>query len=362
MRFVDEFRNADVVKALSGRIRTAAAGLGHAVRLMEVCGGHTMAIHRFGIPGLLPETIDLLSGPGCPVCVTPTTFIDCGLQLASDGALLTTFGDLFRVPGASGSLEDAAAQGADVRVVYSARDALQLAVENPERQVVFLAVGFETTAPTTAATILEAQAKGTANFRVLSGHKTMPQALRALVAAPEVALDGFILPGHVSTIIGTEPYRFLADEFGLACCVTGFEPTDIMRSILSLVEQCAAGTPRVDNQYGRVVRPEGNPKAVGAIEQVFAPCDAQWRGVGMVPGSGLDLCGEYAQFRIEPPDPDAPSADSAGCRCGEVLRGIIRPPECPLFGTRCTPDTPVGPCMVSSEGSCGAHYKYGSQK
>ncbi len=363
MRFVDEFRDPQAAKGLAARITRALERCGRTLRFMEVCGGHTMAIHRFGIPGLLPDGVELLSGPGCPVCVTPTTFVDRAIELGRDEATtLATFGDLYRVPGAAGSLEDAVAEGLDVRIVYSPRDALRLARRHSERRVVFLAVGFETTAPTVAATVLEAHGEGVANFAVMSGHKTMPGALRALVEAPEVAIDGFLLPGHVTTIIGTAPYRFLPQEFGAACCVTGFEPTDILMGIMSLVRQVATGPLKVDNQYPRAVRPEGNPAARAAVERVFEPADAQWRGVGMIAGSGLEVRREWAGFRVEGPDPSVPSAEFGACRCAEVLRGVIHPPQCPLFGNACVPDSPLGPCMVSSEGSCAAFYKYGSVK
>ena len=359
MKYIDEFRSAAHVRALAGRIASAAGRLRRRVRLMEVCGGHTMAIHRFGIPGLMPEGVELLSGPGCPVCVTPTTYIDRAIQIARDPeVILATFGDLYRVPGSDGSLEEAATRGADVRVVYSPRDALRIASDNPGRRVAFLAIGFETTAPTAAAALLEARASGLTNFAALSGHKTMPPALRALLEAPQVALDGLILPGHVSTIIGVEPYRFIAQEFGVPCCITGFEPSDILESIARLIEQCAAGQARVQNAYARAVRPQGNPRAREIIERVFEPGDAQWRGIGLIGASGLDLRRDWAAWRLEPPDPALPSVELEACRCGDVLRGLIRPPQCPLFAARCTPDTPVGPCMVSSEGSCAAYYRY----
>jgi len=360
MRFVDEFRNADAARRLCEQIREAAEAAGRTLRFMEVCGGHTMAIHRFGIPSLLPQSVELLSGPGCPVCVTPTTYVDRAIELGREGATLTTFGDLYRVPGSQGSLEEAAAGGLDVRIVYSPRDALAVARRNPEADVVFLGIGFETTAPATAATMLEARQAGLKNFRVLSGHKTMPRALRALVSAPEVAIDGFLLPGHVTTIIGTGPYEFLAREFGVACCVSGFEPTDILLAVLSLTRQRAAGRPMVDNRYPRAVRPEGNPLARRIVEQVFEPGDARWRGIGLIPGSGLQIRDEWADMRAQPPDPSVPSAQFGACRCAEVLRGLIRPPQCPLFGNVCVPDSPVGPCMVSSEGSCAAFFKYDS--
>jgi hydrogenase expression/formation protein HypD len=318
-----------------------------------------MAIHRFGIPALLPAQVELLSGPGCPVCVTPTTYVDRAIEVAREkDAVLTTFGDLFRVPGGNGSLEDAAAAGLDVRVVYSPMDALKIAADNAAREVVFLAVGFETTAPGTAATVVEAESRRIRNFRVLSGHKTMPQALRALLEAPEVALDGFILPGHVSTIIGMAPYSFIAGEFGIPCSITGFEPTDILHSILELVHQCASGEARVENRYPRAVRTEGNRKAQALMCKVFGPVDAQWRGLGLIPGSGLELKDEWADFRAPGPDPAASSSEDGACRCAQVLRGLIKPTQCPLFAVRCTPEAPVGACMVSSEGSCAAWYTF----
>ena len=362
MKYIDEFRNASQVRALSARISEAAEGLEMPVRFMEVCGGHTMAIHRFGIPELLPERVRLISGPGCPVCVTPTTYVDRALELADEGALLTSFGDLYPVTGSKQSLQDASGTGADVEIVYSAMDALQIAAERTERQVVFLAVGFETTAPTVAATVVQARERDIRNFRILSGHKTMPEALRTLVETPEVAIDGFILPGHVSAIIGSEPYSFLAEEFGLACCVTGFEPADILQSILVLVEQITEDHPTVANEYGRAVKPHGNPKALAMLRRVFRPVDARWRGIGRIQDSGLDLVPELSAFHCAPPNPSVPSAAFDECRCGEVLRGLISPPECPLFGTACTPGSAVGPCMVSSEGACAAHHKYGTEQ
>ncbi len=360
MKFVDEFRDAKAASQLAGQIRRAADGA-PPMRFMEVCGGHTMAIHRFGIPHLLPGNVELLSGPGCPVCVTPTTYIDRAIELGSaPGAVLTTFGDLYRVPGASGSLEDTAVRGLDVRVVYSPRDALKIARENADREVTFLAIGFETTAPTVAATVLEAAASGIGNFRVLSGHKTMPEALGALMQAPEVSLDGFLLPGHVSTITGPEPYAFLPERYGTACCVTGFEPTDILQALLSLVRQRVDGRPTVDNRYARAVRAGGNPTARAVTAKVFRKADSQWRGLGLIEDSGLAVRAEYARYSVEPPDPAAPSAEHDRCRCAEVLRGVARPSDCELFGAACVPDSPIGPCMVSSEGACAAFYKYGT--
>ena len=361
MKFVDEYRRSAPVKQLEEQIRRVAGRLQRKVRFMEVCGGHTMAIHRFGIPSLLPQEIALVSGPGCPVCVTPTAYIDRAIELGGrQGAILTTFGDLYRVPGSDGTLEDAAGQGLDVRVVYSPRDALDVALRSPDSHVVFLAIGFETTAPGVAATVLEAHARDITNFRIMSGHKTMPRALRALVEGHQVALDGFILPGHVSTIIGTEPYGFLPEEFGISCCIAGFEPTDILRGILGLTEQVAAAAPFVQNEYRRAVREGGNPVAREQMHRVFEPCDAQWRGLGLIPESGLRVKPGWEAYSEEPPDPAVPGYRHSTCRCDEVLRGLVRPPDCPLFGTVCTPDSAVGPCMVSSEGACAACYKYGT--
>lgn len=359
MKFVDEFRDPEAAARLSAKIRRTAEGTDR-LRLMEVCGGHTMAIHRFGIPDLLPENVELLSGPGCPVCVTPTTYVDRALELAEqEDTVVATFGDLYRVTGRADSLEDAAARGSDVRVVYSPRDALAMAREEPGRRVIFLAVGFETTAPGVAATVLGAAREGMDNFSVLVGHKLMPPALEALMEAPKVDIQGFLLPGHVSTITGPEPYSFLPERYGVACCVTGFEPTDILRGILSLVRQLSSGSPTVDNAYPRAVRAGGNPAARRLLERVFERVDCQWRGLGLIAESGLDLRPELAAHRAEPPDPALPSAEHERCRCPEVLRGLIRPTDCALFGGVCVPDSPTGPCMVSSEGACAAFYRYG---
>ena len=362
MRFVDEFRDAAAAHELAAEIARAARPLDRTVRLMEVCGGHTMAIYRFGIGDLLPANVELVSGPGCPVCVTPTTYLDLAIELTGrPDTTVTTFGDLYRVPGAGRSLEDAAADGADVRIVYSALDALKLAREEPDREVVFLAVGFETTSPGTAATVLAAAEQGAGNFRVLSGHKVMPPALEALAPAADAAaaVDGFLLPGHVATITGPEPYEFLPRDYGLACCVAGFEPTDLLRAILALVRQVAQERPEVGNAYRRAVRGGGNPQALAVADRVFEAADSQWRGIGLIEGSGLAIRDEWSAHRVEPPDPAVPSAEHGACRCAEVLRGLIRPDECGLFGKACVPDSPVGPCMVSSEGACAALYKYG---
>ena len=362
MSLLEPLVSPGLLQKLLTETRAAAERVGRTVRLMEVCGTHTTAIFRAGLGALLPPNVKLLSGPGCPVCVTPPGFLDAAIALARrPGITIATFGDMIRVPGSESSLEQERATGADVRVVYSPTDALRMALDHKERDVVFLAVGFETTAPANAVTLGEAARRGIGNFFVLSAHKLIPPALRALLSDRSAALDGFILPGHVSVILGTRPYEFIAREFGKAAAVTGFEPSDILQSILMLLRQIADGRPRIENQYSRVVRPEGNPVARRRVAEYLEPCDTEWRGLGRLPGSGLTV---RPQFR----DHDAAVAlyveisdgrEPPGCRCGEVLRGLIAPEACPLFGKTCTPATPVGACMVSSEGTCAAHFKYG---
>jgi hydrogenase expression/formation protein HypD len=344
-------RVAELVAELAGE-------RGREATFMEVCGTHTMAIARYGLRQLLPPGLRLVSGPGCPVCVTAIGDLDRVVALGRlPEVTLVTFGDLMRVPASRTTLARERATGADVRVVYSPRDAVELAAAEAERQVVFAGIGFETTAPTVAAAILEAQQRGLTNFSVLSLHKTMPLPLRLLMELGETPIDGFILPGHVSVITGTACYEFLADEFGVGGVVAGFEPDDVLEGLLMLLRQ---KQPRIEIGYRRAVRPEGNPVARALMERVFAPCDADWRGLGVIPGSGLALRAEYAQFdatarfAIEAGEPDEPK----GCACGEVLRGVLDPAACPLFGVRCTPEDPVGACMVSSEGSCAARYRY----
>jgi hydrogenase expression/formation protein HypD len=359
MRYIDEFRDKSHVRTLVNRLEKRAARLQKPVQFMEVCGGHTMAIHRFGLPGLLPADIKLLSGPGCPVCVTPTSYIDRAIELgAEEDTILATFGDLYRVPGSESSLEDCIADPDRIKVVYSPEDALNIARKNPGRRVIFLSIGFETTVPTVAATLMEATQEGIDNFQIMSGHKVMPPALAAIAESPDTTIDGFILPGHVSTIIGMEPYRFLAENHGLACCISGFEPSDILQAILRLVDQVNDRQPAVENAYSRVVRTDGNPKARNIIDMFFQPSNAFWRGMGNIPGSGLVLRDEWSKYDCPPPPASTEPQAPPGCRCADVLRGTISPPECALFGNRCTPESPIGPCMVSSEGSCAAHYKY----
>jgi hydrogenase expression/formation protein HypD len=329
-----------------------------ALTFMEVCGTHTMAIARFGLRDLLPSDVHLVSGPGCPVCVTAMGELDEAIALARlPEVTLTTFGDLVRVPASRSSLAAERAAGADVRVVYSARDAVEIAAVEPERQVVFAGIGFETTAPTVAAALLEAQARGLANFSVLSMHKTMPLPLKALLELGETDISGFLLPGHVSVVTGSGCYGFLARDHGVGGVIAGFEAHDVLRALLLLVRQTE---PAVEIEYGRAVRPEGNVVAQRLMAQVFEPGDADWRGLGVIPGSGLALREEYAafdaarRFAVDPGEPLEPK----GCRCGEVLRGVLDPADCALFGARCTPEDPVGACMVSSEGACAARYRY----
>lgn len=333
------------------------------VRLMEVCGTHTVAIFRAGIRQLLPPQVELVSGPGCPVCVTPNEYLDTAVAYSRDREMtIATFGDMLRVPGSSSSLAAEKAAGADIRVVYSPLESLALAAAQPRRQVIFLAVGFETTAPTAAATVLAAAEAGLDNFFVLSAHKLVPPALRALLTAGAAQVDGFILPGHVSAVIGEEPYRFLAAEFGMPAVVAGFEPVEILQAVYALMRQIAAREAGLENLYRRVVPPQGNPAALGVLDRVYAIADASWRGIGGIPGSGLAVREEFRRFdalAILPVTPEE-TREPHGCRCGEVLRGVTSPVSCPLFGTACTPEQPVGACMVSVEGTCAAWYKYGS--
>ena len=348
------------VAGLIAEIAREAGRLPRRVTLMEVCGTHTNAIAAAGLRRLLPPQLRLISGPGCPVCVTPVGYVDRADALARrPDTTVCTFGDLMRVPSSTGSLERTRAEGGDVRVVYSPRDAVEFARANPGRTVVFLGVGFETTTPTVAAALAEAEEGGATNFLVLSGHKVMPPPLRALAGDPDVAVDGFICPGHVSVITGWRAFSFIPDEFGLPAAVTGFTPTDVLQGVLELVRQHADRRAEVANVYGRVVTPDGNPTARALVDRFFAPADASWRGLGPIPGSGLDLRPEYAhrdagRLAVEVPEPEEPE----GCRCGEVLKGVIDPPECPLFATACSPESAVGACMVSSEGACAAWYRH----
>lgn len=359
MKYLDEFRHPDIAVRLIEEIGHTLAG--RRLRLMEVCGTHTVAIFRSGIRQLLGGTVDLLSGPGCPVCVTAQRDIDSAIELAAQpGVTLATYGDMVRVPGTSGSLQRARAAGADVRVVYSALDAVALAEHLPNRKVVFLGVGFETTAPTVAVSVLEARRRRLNNFLVFSVHKLVPPALRALLESGDVRVDGLILPGHVSVVLGINPYKFLAEEYGLPAVVSGFEPVDVLAGIRRLAQMVAASAPAVASEYNRAVRADGNPAALEAMWQVFQPGNAYWRGLGDIPGSGLTFRPEFAEFDagVALPVNVAISREPSGCRCGDVLCGRATPHECAMFATACTPTTPVGPCMVSSEGTCAAYYAY----
>ena len=343
-------------------IRRLASRIGRPIKLMEVCGTHTVEIFRHGIRDVIPKEISLLSGPGCPVCVTPIGDVDAAISISQmEGTILTTFGDMMRVPGSDCSLNDARAEGADIRVVYSPIDALKLAKAEKSRDVVFFATGFETTSPLIAATLSEAIRRGIGNFYIYSSHKLVPPALRALLDSPDVHVDGFILPGHVSAIIGKGPYSFISDSYGKPAVITGFEAMDILQGILMLLNQIAHGKAGVETQYVKIVRDEGNPKARSMIEGYFEPVDAHWRGIGTIPLSGLDLREEYSAHdakRVFCP-PVSYHKEPEFCSCGDVLRGVKIPPECPMFGAGCTPDAPVGACMVSTEGSCAAYYRYG---
>jgi hydrogenase expression/formation protein HypD len=362
MNYMDEYRDRSIVLGLAAQIRELAAGRKTPMTFMEVCGTHTMAIYQYGIRSLLPPGVRLISGPGCPVCVTPNGFLDKAVAYCRrPDTIIATFGDMVRVPGSSTSLMAERARGADLRIVYSPLDAVKLAAGNPGKTVIFLGVGFETTAPTIAGSILAAAAKGLANYFVLAAHKTIPIPMEILSADPELAIDGYICPPHVSAIIGADAFQRLSGEQGVPCVVTGFEPVDVMQGVSMLVRQVTAGESRVENQYSRVVKAEGNRKAQAVIAEVFSPCDAEWRGIGTIPGSGLEINSRYAAYDAEKVMPIAveETREPPGCRCGEILKGKISPFDCPLFDSVCTPEAPVGACMVSSEGTCAAAYKYG---
>jgi len=352
------------MRQMLDELHTLMKAINKPLKLMEVCGTHTVEIFRHGIRGLIPRTISLLSGPGCPVCVTSIHDVDVAIAIAKrPEVILVTFGDMMRVPGGKQSLIEARSEGADVRVMYSPMDALKLAQTDTGRQVVFFATGFETTSPLIAATVYEANRLGVQNFSIFSSHKLVPPALKALLDSPDVKVDGFIMPGHVSTIIGKQPYAFVAEHYHIPCVITGFEANEIIEGILMIARQIAQQRSEVEIQYRNVVKEEGNPKALALLGKVFEPMDAYWRGIGVIPASGLKLRANYAAFdavaRFAPEVSDQPEPEL--CSCGDILRGVKIPTECPLFGSGCTPDSPVGPCMVSTEGSCAAYYKYGQQ-
>lgn len=330
--------------------------------LMEVCGTHTMAVSSSGIRRMIPRQLRLLSGPGCPVCVTPARDIDWIIEFTRiPDVILATFGDMMKVPGSTSSLEAERATGAQVKVVYSPLDALEIAQRNPGKRVIFVGVGFETTSPTVASTILLARKRRVKNLYIYPTFKLIPPAMGFLSEKRQARIDGFICPGHVSTIIGSHPYEFIPQRFGIPCVITGFEPLDVLQGIWMLLRQKRADDPKVEIQYRRGVTDEGNPRALASIEEVFQRCDSQWRGIGEIPSSGLSLRREFSPynakeaFDLHPPETEEP----VGCICGPIMMGIKIPPDCNLFGKKCTPQTPVGPCMVSSEGACAVYYRYG---
>ncbi len=360
MKFIDEYRQSDLALKLAEKIATISD---KPLKLMEVCGGHTHAIFKYGIEDLLPPNIEMIHGPGCPVCVIPLGRTDDCISLALEpNVIFTTFGDMMRVPGSHTNLLDAKAKGADVRMVYSPLDALKIAKQNPTRHVIFLALGFETTSPSTAMTILQAEKDNIENFSVFCNHIMIVPSLKAMLDSPDLQLDGFVGPGHVSTVIGTRCYEFVPREYGKPLVVAGFEPLDILQAVYMIVKQISEGRAEVENQYGRVVSPDGNCKALEVLSEVFEPRDYfEWRGLGSIAHSGMKLKPKYAQFDAELKFdvPGLKVADPKACQCGEILKGVKKPWECKVFGTACTPETPIGSCMVSSEGACAAYYNFG---
>jgi hydrogenase expression/formation protein HypD len=362
MRFVDEFRDADTAQAVAGQI-AALCEPGRHYTFMEVCGGHTHTIYKHGLEDYLPEAVTLVHGPGCPVCVIPMGRVDDAIAIAEQpDVILTSFGDMLRVPGGRGSFLDAKAAGADIRMVYSPLDALKIARNNPDKRVVFMAIGFETTAPSTAMTVLRAAAEGIGNFSIFCNHVTIIPAIKAILDSPDLRLDGFLGPGHVSTVIGCRPYEFIARDHGKPLVTAGFEPLDILASVLMLMRQLAEGRVEVENQYARVVPWNGNRRALEVIGEVMELRPYfEWRGLGFISQSALQVRGAYASYDAERifALPGVRVADPKACQCGEVLKGVLKPWECKVFGTACTPETPIGTCMVSSEGACAAYYNFG---
>jgi len=360
-----ELRDKKVIQGLLKDIEAKASSLNTPVKIMEVCGTHTMTIHRYGLKTMLSQAgVEMLSGPGCPVCITPNEYHEAAIELVTDRSdfFLMTFGDMTRVPTQKGSIQTTVpGPGSRVIIVYSPEEALDIARKNPEKDVVFFGVGFETTIPGIAVTVKEACEDRVTNFSVLTAFWVIPPPLKAIVKDKDIAVQGFLYPGHVSVIIGEKPYQFIAKEFGIAGAITGFEPGDILLSVSSILRQIKDGRPEVANEYSRVVKPWGNPQARAVMDEMLELRDAHWRGLGLIPQSGLKLNKAYAAYDAENKyglSIKAGSGDLPGCRCGEVLKGRISPPDCPLYGDRCTPDSPYGPCMVSFEGACLAHYKY----
>lgn len=360
MKYVDEFRNPRAARTLNRRISTNAHDIGASISIMEVCGTHTMSIARNGIRSTLPDNINLISGPGCPVCVTQPGYIDAAMELARDGVLIATFGDMLKTPGSETTLAECRADGGRIEVCYSPQSAIDLAIEEPEREVVFLAIGFETTIAPVVSLVAAAEREGIANLSLLTAFKVVPPVLEILCQDSELAIDAFLCPAHVSAIIGSDAYSPLVEKHGIPCVVAGFEPLDILLGIDGILEQISSNQPRVDNQYSRIVSPGGNRKAQAIMSQYLEADDAVWRGLGRLPASGLRLRPQYSRYdaekrfelRIQP------GREAPGCICGDVVKGKSKPGDCPLFGAPCTPEHPIGPCMVSQEGSCAAHYKY----
>jgi hydrogenase expression/formation protein HypD len=362
MRFVDEFRDREKAQNLAAEIQRLADP-GRTYKFMEICGGHTHTIYKHGIEDYLPSNVTLVHGPGCPVCVIPMGRVDDAIHIAEQpGVIMTSFGDMMRVPGSAGSFFDANARGSDIRMVYSPLDALKVARQNPEKKVVFMAIGFETTAPSTALSVLQAAKEGLKNFYIFCNHVTIIPAIKAILDSPDLRLDGFLGPGHVSTVIGCRPYEFVAREFGKPVVVSGFEPLDILQSIYMVLRQLAEGRSEVENQYTRVVPWDGNVKALEVINQTMKLRPFfEWRGLGFISHSALRVSDDFAAFDAERvfEVPGVRVADPKACQCGEVLKGVLKPWECKVFGTACTPETPIGTCMVSSEGACAAYYNFG---
>ncbi len=349
----------ELKKKLAGRLRSY--GLPGPLSVMEICGTHTTEFFRTGVKDLFPDRLRLVDGPGCPVCVTPNEYLDRAIEIGKSGAVIVSFGDMIKVPSSYSSLGAERAKGMKVEVVYSPMEALELAEKDPDSEVVFLSVGFETTAPGEAAVALRAKERNVKNFSLLPGNKLTPPAVKALLESGEVRIDGFIVPGHVSSVIGSEAWEFIAEDFGKPCVIAGFEDYDLITGTLALMDMLAAGESKLVNGYARAVRPGGNPRAMEVLYRVFRAADSEWRGLGPIPSSGLEMRDEFAdfdasrKFRVTLPEP----REHPGCRCGELLRGLILPVDCPLFGKACSPERPVGPCMVSTEGPCAAYYKYG---
>jgi hydrogenase expression/formation protein HypD len=359
MKYVDEYREKDLIVSIAGQLKTISK---KKIVLMEVCGGHTMAIHRFGLNSLLPDNIKLVSGPGCPVCVSSQQFLDLAMAYGRlQDVIITSYGDLIRVPGSSGSLEKDRASGSDIRIIYSVLESLEIAKQNPLKKIIFPGIGFETTSPATAAAIMKAKEENISNFFVLSAHKVMPPVMKALVK-DGIKIDGFIAPGHVTAITGISIYEELASVHGLGVVVSGFEPVDIMQSVMMLAKQLESGKPKVEVQYNRVVNNDGNRIARNFIKDVFEFRDDYWRGIGLIPDSGLRIIEKFSsfdaekQFTVKVPV----STEPKGCICGHILRGLKTPLDCGLFAKKCTPAEPVGACMVSAEGTCATYYKYRS--